>query len=572
MFRFYIAVSTAVPPSLVIAYLHSSPPPSAMLRVKSLYRRLHNLILYVRPVAGHHYPVCTTSATLPPSSLQPDAHPHIWAVWCNKDPCGIVTAVFTWLILAYADFVIAACILQPWHSLPAATATAHFALFNILVFLAFSSHVRTMTTDPGAIPLHTTPLTLPTTPPPSQPHLPAVPSCGQCSFSYKPERAHHCSVCRRCVYKMDHHCPWVNNCVGIGNQKFFVLFCMYVFLCCLHAATLLISRIWSCELASFASCFDPSYDPTYRLESGRMPPPAVGGLIAVIVLGVVIVMFGIFTACMFAAQCYAIAVDKTQIEQWQGQREKWQQRYRRAHGLQQQQQVMVPVAQPATQPLNGNGPPAAGVMMNVDDVRPTQTVQETVNAVGQYAAAATLASYPPSTVDNPPSTPSPVPDASHTVEIADDAQETSSLLQLPLPPPLPAVTGTANFKLVCLGSASTSLLSSPATMLLAVLNMVLPLRVKWPDYERLLSCSSKHGVFVIAQPRYDFTTHQFLPQHGPSYYHQPPAQPNGGGNLYEPWTPSMVAAGEGGKGVSGLPHHATVYANGNNSGSGLRNG
>ncbi|KAL4064210.1 DHHC palmitoyltransferase-domain-containing protein [Scleroderma yunnanense] len=54
--------------------------------------------------------------------------------------------------------------------------------------------------------------------------------CKKCG-EMRPERAHHCRVCNKCVLKFDHHCPVrINQCVGIHNERHFVLFMAYLVL------------------------------------------------------------------------------------------------------------------------------------------------------------------------------------------------------------------------------------------------------------------------------------------------------------------------------------------------------
>ncbi|XP_020273045.1 probable protein S-acyltransferase 17 isoform X2 [Asparagus officinalis] len=62
--------------------------------------------------------------------------------------------------------------------------------------------------------------------------------CRTCKIP-KPARSKHCGICDRCIARFDHHCGWMNNCIGEKNIRYFMAFLLWHFLICLYGAIVL---------------------------------------------------------------------------------------------------------------------------------------------------------------------------------------------------------------------------------------------------------------------------------------------------------------------------------------------
>ncbi|PUZ65677.1 hypothetical protein GQ55_3G243900 [Panicum hallii var. hallii] len=127
--------------------------------------------------------------------------------------------------------------------------------------------------------------------------------CQKCCH-YKPPRAHHCRFCKRCVLKMDHHCIWINNCVGHENYKIFLVFVLYAVVASFYAMILIIGSVMH----------SVPKDEQSGSDSSRT---------SIIICGVILSPLALALAVLLGWHIYFILQNKTTVEYHEGVRAMW---------------------------------------------------------------------------------------------------------------------------------------------------------------------------------------------------------------------------------------------------------
>ncbi|XP_048876694.1 palmitoyltransferase ZDHHC12-B isoform X1 [Brienomyrus brachyistius] len=108
----------------------------------------------------------------------------------------------------------------------------------------------------------------------------------------QPMRAKHCQTCQHCVRRYDHHCPWIENCVGERNHRWFVL----------YLAVQLLVLVWGLHMAWSGFTYAPGWEQWLR------------GNCFLLVASSVVAVFSVVVVLLLGSHLYLVSLNATTWE------------------------------------------------------------------------------------------------------------------------------------------------------------------------------------------------------------------------------------------------------------------
>ncbi|KAL9419097.1 hypothetical protein AB3S75_034471 [Citrus x aurantiifolia] len=222
---------------------------------------------------------------------------------CQRFLSVPIIAVF--LLLGFVYYITIFIFIKDWAGLQTSAGLLNALIFTLLLCLCVFSFSVAVAADPGHVPSAYVPdVEDDSGGASSDQELKKAAErrqCDKCS-AYKPPRAHHCKVCRRCVLRMDHHCLWINNCVGHWNYKAFFLLVFYATSGSIYSMVMIIT-----------SAFHKNWD-----LDGRVPLKTF-----YVFCGTVMLALSLILGTLLGWHIYLIIHNMTTIEYHEGIRAAW---------------------------------------------------------------------------------------------------------------------------------------------------------------------------------------------------------------------------------------------------------
>jgi hypothetical protein len=132
--------------------------------------------------------------------------------------------------------------------------------------------------------------------------------CDTC-YIVRPLRSTHCGICDNCIYRFDHHCPWIGTCVGKRNYPYFFIFLILLNLFQVFTAAVCIAHI-------VIKILDDKKIEKFKFETKKQKDSAlVGDVIISLYLIIYVILTMIFTTGLLLYHIKIVKNDMTTKEE-----------------------------------------------------------------------------------------------------------------------------------------------------------------------------------------------------------------------------------------------------------------